>query len=233
MRLPVTVLSGFLGAGKTTVLNHILNNREGRRVAVIVNEMSNGCICCTLHEDLLIEVRRLAAEGRLDTMVTVVDAVNFLKDYDEALSLQETGESLGEEDERSVADLLVDQVEFSDILLISKIDLAAPGDLDRLKGVLRSLNTEAGIFPREQGAVPLNKVLNTGRFSFVYRARRPFHPTKFYEFLHQPFSSGKLIRSKGYFWLATRPEYAAGVGLYWPEHEPDHHNSPIGRVPFG
>lgn len=269
MRLPVTVLSGFLCAGKTTVLNHILNNREGRRVAVIVNEMSNGCICCTLREDLLIEVRRLAAEGRfdclviestgiseplpvaktftfadedwvslsdiarLDTMVTVVDAVNFLKDYDEALSLQETGESLGEEDERSVADLLVDQVEFSDILLISQTDLAAPGDLDRLKGVLRSLNTEAGIFPVEQGAVPLNKVLNTGRFSFVYRARRPFHPTKFYEFLHQPFSSGKLIRSKGYFWLATRPEYAAGVGLYWPEHEPDHHNSPIGRVPFG
>ncbi|MGO1660095.1 MAG: zinc metallochaperone GTPase ZigA [Marinobacter sp.] len=298
-RLPVTVLSGFLGAGKTTVLNHILNNREGTRVAVIVNdmsevnidaaqvqqevtlnrseeklvEMSNGCICCTLREDLLIEVRKLAAEGRfdclviestgiseplpvaetftfadedgvslsdiarLDTMVTVVDAVNFLKDFDEAQSLQETGESLGEEDERSVADLLVDQIEFSDILLVSKTDLVSPGDLDRLKGVLRSLNSEAEILPIEKGAVPLDKVLNTNRFSFeraqqapgwlkemrgehipeteeygissfVYRARRPFHPAKFYEFLHQPVSGGKLIRSKGYFWLATRPEFA-------------------------
>ncbi|MDO6824878.1 zinc metallochaperone GTPase ZigA [Marinobacter sp. 1_MG-2023] len=298
-RLPVTVLSGFLGAGKTTVLNHILNNREGTRVAVIVNdmsevnidaaqvqqevtlnrseeklvEMSNGCICCTLREDLLIEVRKLAAEGRfdclviestgiseplpvaetftfadedgvslsdiarLDTMVTVVDAVNFLKDFDEAQSLQETGESLGEEDERSVADLLVDQIEFSDILLVSKTDLVSPGDLDRLKGVLRSLNSEAEILPIEKGAVPLDKVLNTNRFSFeraqqapgwlkemrgehipeteeygissfVYRARRPFHPAKFYEVLHQPVSGGKLIRSKGYFWLATRPEFA-------------------------
>ncbi|WP_226595913.1 zinc metallochaperone GTPase ZigA [Marinobacter nauticus] len=317
-RLPVTVLSGFLGAGKTTVLNHILNNRAGKRVAVIVNdmsevnidaaqvqqevtlnrseeklvEMSNGCICCTLREDLLVEVRKLASEGRfdclviestgiseplpvaetftfadedgvslsdiarLDTMVTVVDAVNFLKDYDEAQSLQETGESLGEEDERSVADLLVDQIEFSDILLISKTDLASPEDLDRLKGVLRSLNTEAEILPIAQGAVPLEKVLETGRFSFeraqqapgwlkemrgehipeteeygissfVYRARRPFHPAKFYDFLHGGTSKGKLIRSKGYFWLATRPEFAGSwsqaggiarygfAGMFW------------------
>lgn len=299
MRLPVTVLSGFLGAGKTTVLNHILNNREGRRVAVIVNdmsevnidaaqvqkevelnraeeklvEMSNGCICCTLREDLLLEVRRLAEEGRfdclviestgiseplpvaetftfadedgtslsdvasLDTMVTVVDAVNFLKDYDEAQSLQETGESLGEEDERSVSDLLVDQVEFSDVILISKTDLASAEDLNRLQGVLRSLNTEARIIPIQHGAVPLDRVLGTGLFnfekaqqapgwlremrgehipeteeygigSFVYRARRPFHPAKFYEFLHNPQAGGKLIRSKGYFWLASRPEFA-------------------------
>lgn len=317
-RLPVTVLSGFLGAGKTTVLNHILNNRAGKRVAVIVNdmsevnidaaqvqqevtlnrseeklvEMSNGCICCTLREDLLVEVRKLASEGRfdclviestgiseplpvaetftfadedgvslsdiarLDTMVTVVDAVNFLKDYDEAQSLQETGESLGEEDERSVADLLVDQIEFSDILQISKTDLASPEDLERLKGVLRSLNTEAEIIPISQGAVPLDKVLETGRFSFeraqqapgwlkemrgehipeteeygissfVYRARRPFHPAKFYDFLHEGTSKGKLIRSKGYFWLATRPEFAGSwsqaggiarygfAGMFW------------------
>ncbi|WP_165855801.1 zinc metallochaperone GTPase ZigA [Marinobacter sp. JSM 1782161] len=297
--LPVTVLSGFLGAGKTTVLNHILNNREGRRVAVIVNdmsevnidaaqvqqevelnraeeklvEMSNGCICCTLREDLLVEVGRLAAEGRfdylviestgiseplpvaetftfadengvslsdvarLDTMVTVVDAVNFLRDYDEAQSLQQTGESLGEEDERSVADLLVDQVEFSDLLLISKTDLVEPAQLERLTGVLCSLNTEAEILPIRDGAVPLDKVLGTGRFSFeraqqapgwlkemrgehvpeteeygigsfVYRARRPFHPAKFHDFLHQPWQGGKLIRSKGYFWLASRPEFA-------------------------
>jgi len=317
-RLPVTVLSGFLGAGKTTVLNHILNNREGRRVAVIVNdmsevnidaaqvqqevtlnrseeklvEMSNGCICCTLREDLLVEVRRLASERRfdclviestgiseplpvaetftfadedgvslsdiakLDTMVTVVDAVNFLRDYDQAKMLQETGESLGEEDERSVADLLVDQVEFSDILLVSKTDLVSQGDLERLKGVLRSLNSEAEIVPIQQGNVPLEKVLNTHRFSFeraqqapgwlkemrgehtpeteeygiasfVYRARRPFHPAKFYDFLHQGISSGKLIRSKGYFWLATRPEFAGNwsqaggiarhgfAGMFW------------------
>lgn len=317
-RLPVTVLSGFLGAGKTTVLNHILSNRHGKRVAVIVNdmsevnidaaqvqqevtlnrseeklvEMSNGCICCTLREDLLVEVRKLAAEGRfdclviestgiseplpvaetftfadedgtslsdiarLDTMVTVVDGVNFLKDYDEARSLQDTGESLGEEDERSVSDLLVDQIEFSDILLISKTDLASADELERLKGVLRSLNTEAEILPIEHGAVPLDKVLETGRFSFeraqqapgwlkemrgehtpeteeygissfVYRARRPFHPAKFYDFLHQGISSGKLIRSKGFFWLATRPEFAGNwsqaggiarhgfAGMFW------------------
>jgi len=142
-KLPVTVLSGFLGAGKTTVLSHLLNNREGRRVAVIVNdmseinidasavknegqlnrseekliEMSNGCICCTLREDLLVEVCKLADVARLDTMVTVVDALNFLGDYDEAKYLQETGEHLGEEDERNVADLLVDQVEFADVIL--------------------------------------------------------------------------------------------------------------------
>ena len=191
-KLPVTVLSGFLGAGKTTVLTHILNNREGKKVAVIVNdmseinideslikndvalnhkeeklvEMSNGCICCTLREDLLIEVTRLAKEkkfdylliestgiseplpvaetftfededgvslsdvSKLDTMVTVVDAVNFTKDYYEAKDLQEVGESLGEEDQRSVADLLVDQVEFADIILISKTDLVNQKDID-------------------------------------------------------------------------------------------------------
>ena len=200
-KLPVTVLSGFLGAGKTTVLTHILNNREGKKVAVIVNdmseinideslikndvalnhkeeklvEMSNGCICCTLREDLLIEVTRLAKEkkfdylliestgiseplpvaetftfededgvslsdvSRLDTMVTVVDAVNFTKDYYEAKDLQEVGESLGEEDQRSVADLLVDQVEFADIILISKTDLVNQKDIDKLKAVILSL----------------------------------------------------------------------------------------------
>ena len=208
-RLPVTVLSGFLGAGKTTVLNHVLNNREGRRVAVIVNdmsdinidasivqnevqlnhsqeklvEMSNGCICCTLREDLLLEVRRLAEQDRfdylmiestgiseplpvaetftfadedgvslsdvseLDTMVTVVDAVNFLVDYDEAKSLQETGEHLGDEDERSVSDLLVEQVEFADVILISKTDMVASNVLQRLTAVLKTLNTEARNHP--------------------------------------------------------------------------------------
>jgi len=298
-RLPVTVLSGFLGAGKTTVLSHILNNRKKLRVAVIVNdmseinidasiiekeisfnraeekliEMSNGCICCTLREDLLIEVRRLAIEkkfdylviestgiseplpiaetftfadekeislsdiARLDTMVTVVDAVNFMKDLEEAKMLQETGESLGEDDERSVADLLIDQVEFSDVILINKIDLISPGELIQLQGILRSLNTEAEIIAVQDGRVELCKLLNTGKFSFeraqqapgwlkemrgehipeteeygissfVYTARKPFHPQRFYDFIHQPWSEGKLLRSKGYFWLATRPDYA-------------------------
>ncbi len=212
-KLPVTVLSGFLGAGKTTVLSHILNNRQGKKVAVIVNdmseinidsaivqsevtlnrseeklvEMSNGCICCTLREDLLEEVNKLAQEGRfdylviestgiseplpvaetftfadengvslsdvanLDTMVTVVDAVNFLKDYEEAQSLQETGESLGEEDERSVADLLVDQVEFADVILVSKTDLAETADIERLIAILQTLNTRARIIPITKG----------------------------------------------------------------------------------
>jgi G3E family GTPase len=317
-KLPVTVLSGFLGAGKTTVLNHILHNRDGRRVAVIVNdmsevnidaatiqnevqlnrseerlvEMSNGCICCTLREDLLEEVGRLAAENRfdylviestgiseplpvaetftfadeqgrslsdaaqLDTMVTVVDAVNFMHDYIEAKQLQETGESLGEDDHRSVADLLVDQVEFSDVILISKTDLVSTEALNKLKGVLKTLNTEADIVAIENGQIDLSKVLGTGRFSFerarqapgwlkeirgehvpeteeygissfVYKARRPFHPKKFHDFLHNPQLHGKLSRSKGCFWLATRPAHigswnqAGGIarcgvgGIFW------------------
>ena len=298
-KLPVTVLSGFLGAGKTTILSHILNNRENKKVAVIVNdmseinidsaivqsevslnrseeklvEMSNGCICCTLREDLLEEVIKLAQEGRfdylviestgiseplpvaetftfadedgislsdvadLDTMVTVVDAVNFLKDYDEAKYLQETGESLGEDDERSVADLLVDQVEFADLILISKTDLASASDVERLTAILKTLNTHAKITPIAHGEVAIDSVLNTGLFdfdraqqapgwhkemrgehvpetqeygigSFSYEARRPFHPEKFHQFLHSTDKYGKLIRSKGYFWLATRPEFA-------------------------
>jgi G3E family GTPase len=322
--LPVTVLSGFLGAGKTTVLSHILNNRQGKRVAVIVNdmsdinidaamvksevslshseeklvEMSNGCICCTLREDLLLEVNKLAKDGRfdylviestgiseplpvaetftfadeegvslsdvatLDTMVTVVDAANFLKDYEDAKYLQDSGESLGEDDERSVADLLADQVEFADVLLISKTDLVQTSDVERLKAILKSLNTHAQIIPINQGQVPIDEVLNTGLFdferaqeapgwlkemrgehvpeteeygisSFSYVARRPFHPEKFHQFVHGTEQFGKLIRSKGYFWLATRPEFAgqwsqAGgiarygfAGMFWkaiPEH---------------
>ncbi len=297
--LPVTVLSGFLGAGKTTVLSHVLNNRQGKKVAVIVNdmseinidsaivqqevslnrseeklvEMSNGCICCTLREDLLEEVTKLAHDGRfdylliestgiseplpvaetftfadengvslsdvanLDTMVTVVDAVNFLRDFEEAQSLQEKGESLGEDDERSVSDLLVDQVEFADVILISKTDLVEAADVERLTAILRTLNTHARIMPIAHGQVDLDSVLDTGLFdferaqqapgwlkemrgehipeteeygisSFSYVARRPFHPQKFYQFLHNTEGYGKLIRSKGYFWLASRPEFA-------------------------
>jgi G3E family GTPase len=317
-RLPVTVLSGFLGAGKTTVLNHILNNRQGLKVAVIVNdmseinidaqqlnnqvelnraeekmiEMSNGCICCTLREDLLLEVNRLAQQGRfdylviestgiaeplpvaetftfededgvslshvsrLDTMVTVVDAVNFLKDFHQADMLQDTAESLGEEDERSVADLLVDQVEFCDVILISKTDLCTAEQLHEVKGVLKSLNPQAEVIEIAHGQVDLNKVIGTHRFdfekaeqapgwlqeargehtpeteeygisSFSYVARKPFHPKKFYDFLHQEWPTGRLIRSKGYFWLASRPQFAGqwsqaggiarhgAAGLFW------------------
>ena len=312
------MLSGFLGAGKTTVLSNILSNRQNKKVAVIVNdmseinidsaiiqnevslnrseeklvEMSNGCICCTLREDLLEEVTKLAKEKRfdylviestgiseplpvaetftfadengvslsdvadLDTMVTVVDAVNFLKDYDEAKSLKDKGESLGEDDERSVADLLVDQIEFADVILISKTDLVANSEIERLKAIIKTLNTDAKIIPISNGDVDLNEVLNTGKFdfekaqqapgwlkemrgehvpeteeygisSFSYEARRPFNPEKFYNFLHNTQQYGKLIRSKGYFWLATRPQYAgqwsqAGgiarygfAGLFW------------------
>ena len=317
-KLPVTVLSGFLGAGKTTVLSHILNNRQGKKVAVIVNdmseinidaafvknevslnrsdeklvEMSNGCICCTLREDLLLEVEKLAKEGRfdnlviestgiseplpvaetftfadedgislsdvatLDTMVTVVDAVNFLKDFDEAKYLQDAGESLGEEDERSVADLLIDQVEFADVLLISKTDLVNTADIERLVAILKVLNTRAKIIPISSGKIDINEVLNTKLFdfeqaekapgwlkemrgehvpeteeygigSFNYIARRPFNPEKFYHFLHNTEQFGKLIRSKGYFWLASRPQFcgqwsqAGGIahygfaGMFW------------------
>ncbi|MGM0823852.1 MAG: zinc metallochaperone GTPase ZigA [Pseudomonadota bacterium] len=305
--LPVTVLSGFLGAGKTTVLNHILANREGRRVAVIVNdmsevnidgvlvrgvpgetadgeialnrseerlvEMSNGCICCTLREDLLEEVSQLAREGRfdylviestgiseplpvaetftfegdsgqslsqvarLDTLVTVVDGANFLDQYREALSLADAGESLGDDDERNVADLLVDQIEFCDVLLISKTDLIDEKELETLKAILHSLNPDAELVPITQGGVPLNKVLDTGKFSFeraqlapgwlkemrgehvpeteeygigsfAYHARRPFHPQKFHDLLNAEWFGEGLLRSKGFFWLATRPRYA-------------------------
>jgi len=318
VKLPVTVLSGFLGAGKTTVLSHVLHNRQNIRVAIIVNdmseinidanmvqndvalhrseeklvEMSNGCICCTLREDLLTEITKLAQEGRfdylmiestgiseplpvaetftftddegkslsdvatLDTMVTVVDAVNFLKDYEEAKYLQDTSESLGEQDDRSVADLLVEQIEFANIILINKMDLVTADELAKLTGIIQVLNTDAKIIPTTQGQVDIDQVLNTRLFNFEkasqspgwlkemrgehvpeteeygisslsYRARRPFHPEKFYNFLHGTEQYGKLLRSKGFFWLASRPEWAAewnqaggiaryGVaGLFW------------------